>query len=143
MEYSFSGSFGNLSSRISLQLRKVLINNLKKAEIEITPDEWFVISKLYHSVSSTQNDIAEHLGLSKVKVTRLIEQLERNKLIQRESEDGDRRFKNVSLTKVGKSLYLKVEPIAKKTLTQTFSGFSEDEQKIFLDFYVRILRNLD
>lgn len=143
MDYSFSSSFGNLSSRISLQLRKLLIANLNKAGIEITPDEWFVVSKLNHTSSTNQNEIAEGLGLSKVKVTRLIEQLERNELIRRESEDSDRRFKNVSLTDTGKSLYLKVEPVAKDTLVQTFIGFNEEEQRLFFEFYNRILRNLE
>lgn len=142
MEDSFSNSFGNLSSRKMLQLRKVFISNLQKAGIDIMADEWFVILKLYHSLSDNLNEIAEGLALNKVKVTRLIEQLERNKLIIKEYEEGDRRFKNISFTEAGKSLYLKIEPIAQQTLKQTFFGFSEDEQQLLLQFYNRILLNL-
>ncbi|OIP84938.1 MAG: hypothetical protein AUK44_01025 [Porphyromonadaceae bacterium CG2_30_38_12] len=142
MEYSFSTSFGNLSSKLVLDIRKVFVSFLSQAQLEITTDEWFVLSKLFHTKASTQNEIANELGLSKVKITRLIAVLENKNFISRETGMGDKRFKNVTLTEEGKAMYRIVEPIAKETLKKIFDGFSEAEKQLQIEFYNRMLSNL-
>jgi DNA-binding MarR family transcriptional regulator len=142
MEYSFNSSLGNLSNSISKLLGKTLMHKLSEKEIDITPNEWFLISMLYQKKICTQNEIVENIGQNKVKVTRVIDNLELRKIISREISKVDKRFKHVELTKAGIELYFKILPIANKTIEKALTGFDKKEYELLLEFCNRINRNL-
>lgn len=142
MNYSFSTSFGNLSSLLVLQIRRVFLKLLAEAAIDISPNEWFVISKLFQTISCNQNELADELGLNKVKISRLVLGLEQKNIITRDQKIVDKRHKSVSLTEEGKVVYKKIEPIAQKVHEQIFEQFTESEKELFYEFYNRISKNL-
>jgi DNA-binding MarR family transcriptional regulator len=142
MEYSFNSSLGNLSNSISKLLGKTLMHKLSEKEIDITPNEWFLISMLYQKKICTQNEVVENMGQNKVKVTRIVDKLERKKLLSRSNSNTDLRYKNLELTKLGIEQYHKILPIAKKTIETAIAGFSDNDYEIFLEFCNRINQNL-
>lgn len=142
MEYSFNTSLGYLASSISKNIGKFLVNQLKEKEIDVSADEWYVISMLYQKKICTQNQIVESSGQNKVKITRVIDTLELKKMIIRDVSKVDMRYKNVELTKYGIELYFKILPYANKTLGKALSGFDKGETDLMLDFCKRINKNL-
>lgn len=142
MNYSFSNSFGNLSSHLVLQIRREFMQLLAEAGIDMSPNEWFVISKLFETNTCNQNELADELGLNKVRISRLVLELEQKKIIQRNQKPLDKRHKSVSLTEEGKNTYLKIKPIAQRVNEIMFDQFNEKEKELFYEFYYRISKNL-
>lgn len=142
MEYSFATSLGNLANSISKNLGKYIVKQLKEKGIEISAEEWFVISMLYQKKVTTQNELVDQVGQNKVKITRIVDNLKMRKLILRSVSNADQRYKNVELTKMGIELYFKILPIATATIDRAIAGFSIDEYEKMLDYCNRINRNL-
>ena len=143
MKYSFDKSLGNLTHRISSQLGRRLTFKLNKIGISVTPPQWSVISMLYFYKNQSQAEIALFLGYNKVRVKRLIDDLENSNIVKRFINKKDKRFNTIKLTKQGKSLYEKISPIAKETVTEAYNQFDKDEieqcEKVLSHIYQNLI----
>ena len=140
MKYSFDKSLGNLTHRISSQLGIRLTN---KIGISVTPLQWSVISMLYFYKNQSQAEIALFLGHNKVRVKRLIDDLENTNFVKRFINKKDKRFNRVKLTKQGEILYEKIAPIARQTVKEAYCTFSEGEivqcEKVLSKIYQNLI----
>ena len=64
-------------------------------------------------------------------ITLVVDNLEKQHLIRREREAGDRRFIKVNLTEEGKTVVEKVFPIHMKRIVEEMNVLSDDEQYLF------------
>lgn len=142
MNYTFSTSLGMISHTVARLLGEHFMLRTKKAGLEIMPDEWFLLSLLYHKTSCTQHDLVMSMNLNKVRITRLIEGLEGKNWIERHAASTDRRYKTVTLTATGRAYYLKAKPFAQQTIEQAFEGFSQSDYHLFMSQMSKILENL-
>lgn len=142
MEYSYDKSLGNISRMISKALGKRLEEKLATKNIKITAEQWSVLSLLYHKDKLTQVEIGTYLGLDKVRVLRIVRNLESENMIKRVISKTDKRYNDVCLTSNGKQLYDKIVPIACDVHDEAFSNFKSDDINLCLSLLDKINKNL-
>jgi len=143
MKYSFDTSLGNLTQRISKSLGVLLVKKIQEDGISVNAEQWCVISMLKFQHQATQTDIGLFLGYDKVKVLRLIADLEKDGIVKRSTDRDDKRFKIVRLTEKGSETYRKIEVLARDTLAEATSGLSDAEVRNCISMLKKILGNLE
>lgn len=88
----------SVEARLSLKLNKY----------GLTTSQFGTLNTLYHLGPMCQKDIAGKLLKSGGNITKVIDNLEKKKLVKRERIEGDRRYYSISLTKDGSHFIEKV-----------------------------------
>lgn len=79
------------------------------------------------------NELADIYMMDQTTVTRCIEILRKNGLVNIETEDKDSRKKRITLSKAGKDLILSVMPLWEEAQTSVEDAIGHEEYKAFLD----------
>ncbi|MBN8849222.1 MULTISPECIES: MarR family transcriptional regulator [unclassified Sphingomonas] len=87
-------------------------------------------------------DIAELFDLAPRTVTDALDGMERDGLIVRTADPGDRRVKRVAITPTGARAVAAGEPLRKRLLTEQFAGLSEDERAQLAALLGRLVETL-
>ncbi len=87
---------------------KKFIPSLK--EHGLTPQQWRVIRALEHETGLDVSTLAERCHLLMPSISRIINHLDKEKLIERQVVDTDQRRSKIFLTIAGKNLFAKVAP---------------------------------
>jgi len=95
---------------------------------DITPSQFAVLEALYHLGSLTQGEVSTKVLKSGSNMTTVIDNLERDGLVQRERDSKDRRVINVHLTEAGSGKVDAVLPKHVGALVEEFSVLSASEQ---------------
>lgn len=77
----------------------------------------------------SQAKISEMMLVNRANITTLVDRMEKAGFVMRTAADGDRRFNMIKLTKKGKKLLEKVEPVYGKEVTRIMSVLSDAEKK--------------
>lgn len=141
-EYVFDRSIGMLCMQLSKGVGNILLLTLRAKGYHIEPNEWSVVSFLKTYPNRTQQDIADFLWLNKVRVKRLIDKLESDGFVTRDSLKRDKRYNVVNLTPRGDQLYHEGFDCANETLSIAYKGFTYEEEQLFIDMLIRIKKNL-
>jgi MarR family 2-MHQ and catechol resistance regulon transcriptional repressor len=80
------------------------------AEANLSFSQFAVLEALYHLGPLSQKDIATKILKSPRNITMVVDNLEKNNLVRRERDNGDRRITNVHLTEEGLSLFERIFP---------------------------------
>ncbi|MFZ3229491.1 MAG: MarR family transcriptional regulator [Pseudobdellovibrio sp.] len=89
----------------------------------------------------SQNQLAEQLGIDKATMVKLIDQLEKLKLIERTQEKKDRRIWKISITSAGEKVLAKVSVIRHQVESDFLSCLTEAEKKVLLRCIPQLLDN--
>lgn len=138
-------AFAVISGKVSNAINRNMTRQFRNAGVEITPEQWLVLSCLWLKVEGdkpTQNMIAKATFKDRPSITRLIRNLERQDLIYREEKEGDKRANYVMLTEKGKALEEPVRAVVRKTLASVFEGFSDEEISTSIKMLGRAFANL-
>lgn len=122
--YSFMT--GKASTAIARRLQK----NLKQAGIDITVEQWSVLYHLWKSDGLSQQQLCEATFRDKPSITRLVDNLEKMKLVKRVASKSDRRINQVFLTDAGKELDEKTMTVANDTLNEALTGVPADRVEV-------------
>ncbi|MFN8265697.1 MAG: MarR family winged helix-turn-helix transcriptional regulator [Chitinophagaceae bacterium] len=122
--YSFMT--GKASTAIARRLQK----NLKQAGIDITVEQWSVLYHLWKSDGLSQQQLCEATFRDKPSITRLVDNLEKLKLVKRVASKSDRRINQVFLTDAGKELDEKTMTVANDTLNEALTGVPADRVEV-------------
>jgi DNA-binding MarR family transcriptional regulator len=93
--------------------------------------------------AATAAELAELYGLEVSSITRLVDRLERKRLIERTRSREDRRKTMLTLTLRGKSALERAVRIATPIALAMWKGVSEKERKTLAAIVNKILKNLD
>lgn len=96
---------------------------------DLTYSQFAVLEALYHLGSMTQGDISIKVLKSGSNMTTVIDNLERDGLVQRERNDEDRRVVHIHLTEKGKKKVMSVLPGHVAALVEEFSVLTSNEQE--------------
>ncbi len=101
---------------------------------DLSFSQWAVLVLLRDGVAHTCAGLSRALARDTGSLTRLIDQLERRKLLRRRPSEKDRRVQELSLTSAGRSKVKALTPRAAETLNAILADFSraEAEQLIAL-----------
>lgn len=108
-----------------------------------TLQQWVVLMYVRDGLAVTIADICRDLHHDSGAMTRLVDQLESRKLIERRRCADDRRVVELSLTAAGTKVLDTLVPTACDALNTALEGFSRDEVKTLQSLLRRLTRRLE
>jgi DNA-binding MarR family transcriptional regulator len=101
----------------------------RAAQFGMTRAQWAVLAKLERSEGLKQSELAELLDVQPITLTRLIDRLCDNGLIERRADAEDRRAKRLYLTAAAKPILEKLDELRTDITDIVLSGYSDEEIK--------------
>jgi DNA-binding MarR family transcriptional regulator len=129
---------GKASTAIARRLQK----NFKEALIDITIEQWSVLYHLWKQDGQSQQQLCEATFRDKPSITRLVDNLEKSKLVKRVASKNDRRSNLIFLTKDAKSLEQKTMDVANRTLNESLEGVTNGQVEIAKEVLQMVYDNL-
>ena len=120
-------SLGLMIYRTALALKSALQRGFKENGFEITAEQWAIIRHLWEEEGLSQREIGEKAAKDKPNITRMLDALEKKRLIFRQPDPRDRRKFCVYLTKEGKQLHERLLPLAQTLRERVTQSLSQPE----------------
>jgi DNA-binding MarR family transcriptional regulator len=129
---------GMASTAVARRLQK----NFKLAGVEITIEQWSVLYHLWKEDGLSQQELCVRSFRDKPSITRLVDNLEKLKLVKRVASKNDRRINLVYLAESAKMLQEETLNMANQTLNEALEGVSKEEIEICKAVLQRVYDNL-
>ena len=129
---------GKASTAIGRRLQK----NFKQSNVEITIEQWSVLYHLWKEDGMSQQQLCDATFRDKPSITRLVDNLEKLKLVKRNASKEDRRKNLIVLTPVGKELEERCMEIANNTLNEALVGVTNGQIEIAKEVLQMVYDNL-
>lgn len=133
-------SFHYLSMINHMTVQKKLMEQLKDTGLTLGQPKVLDYLKDHDGVS--QKEIAAGCLIEAGSLTSILNRMEEKDLIERKILNGNRRTFHIFMTESGKKNQKLVEEAFKKIEKNALNGISEEEQKLFMEIFCRIYRNL-
>ena len=133
-------SFHYLSMINHMTIQKKLMEQLKDTGLTLGQPKVLDYLKDHDGVS--QKEIAAGCLIEAGSLTSILNRMEEKDLIERKMLNGNRRTFHIFMTESGKKNQKRVEEAFKKIEKTALNGISEEEQKLFMEIFCRIYRNL-
>jgi DNA-binding MarR family transcriptional regulator len=134
--YSFMT--GMASTAVARRLQK----NFKQAGIEITIEQWSVLYHLWKQDGLSQQELCKQSFRDKPSITRLVDNLEKLKLVKRVPSKADRRINLVYLTEASQTLQHETMAVASETLNEALNGVSASDIEMCKAVLQKVYDNL-
>jgi DNA-binding MarR family transcriptional regulator len=129
---------GMASTAVARRLQK----NFRLAGLEITIEQWSVLYHLWKQDGLSQQELCNRTFRDKPSITRLIDNLEKQKLVKRMPSKEDRRINLVCLTEPAKILQDKTIELANQTMDEALIGVNKSEIEIVKLVFQKVYDNL-
>lgn len=123
------------------QFKKYKTDFFKKAGIDITSDQWILLKSISEKEGLNQRDLAKRVFKEPASITRILDILEKKKLVKRESVNNDRRTYELYTSSAGKALIKKVIPMAVDMRAKGVKGLTKKEVVKLNEMLIRIFDN--
>ncbi len=95
--------------------------------LDLSKEQWSVLKRLHVNDGQPQNDLAFITHRDKTSMTRLVNTMESKNLVERKSDENDRRVNRIFLTDHGKEVIDKVRPIMYDLIPAVQESLTEKE----------------
>ena len=129
---------GKASTAIGRRLQK----NFKQANLDITIEQWSVLYHLWKEDGLSQQALCDATFRDKPSITRLVDNLEKLKLVKRVPSKDDRRINMIYLTPEAQLLQEQTMEIANQTLNEALSGVTQAQIEIAKEVLQQVYENL-
>ena len=129
---------GKASTAVARRLQK----NFKEAGIEITIEQWSVLYHLWKEEGQSQQQLCDATFRDKPSITRLVDNLEKLKLVKRVPSKDDRRINLIYLTKEAEQLQEQTMELASQTLSEALDGVTNGQIEIAKEVLQKVYDNL-
>ncbi len=136
-------TFGYLLSTCNNQLIKLLNRELAKADLDLTREQFVVLNLLWEKDSISQQFLANRLQKDKYSITKLIDGLEKRKLVVRLSSTTDRRLNLIALTPKSMEIRPCVEKVMRDTLKKAFADIPDSDVEFLKVVLEKIIQNIN
>ena len=133
-------SFHYMSMINHMTIQKKLMEQLKDTGLTLGQPKVLDYLKDHDGVS--QKEIAAGCLIEAGSLTSILNRMEEKDLIERKMLNGNRRTFHIFMTESGKKNQKLVEEAFEKIEKTALNGISEEEQKLFMEIFYRIYRNL-
>ena len=116
-----------ITGKASTALARRLQKNFKQAGLEITIEQWSVLYHLWKEDSLSQQELCNRTFRDKPSITRLVDNLEKLKLVKRVPSKQDRRINIIRLTEAALELEASTMETATQTLNEALEGVSNED----------------
>jgi len=132
---------GYVIGRTVQSIKNLMLREFKTQNINITSEQWAVMSYLHKEDGLYQKQIADFLFKDKPTVTRILDILEKRNLVIRISDEKDRRKFKIYLTQDGKDTVTQLLPIAKDIQHKIKDNISQTELETLKTILNKIYTN--
>ncbi|MGV3524173.1 MAG: MarR family winged helix-turn-helix transcriptional regulator [Candidatus Sericytochromatia bacterium] len=108
----------------------------------LTESQFGVLEVLHHLGPQCQRDLANKLLKSGGNITLVIDNLEKQALVERRRNSGDRRYITVSLTPAGAELIERIFPVHAALIHELFEVLAPEEQNALRELCRRLGKQL-
>jgi DNA-binding MarR family transcriptional regulator len=129
---------GKASTAIARRLQK----NFKQNGLDITIEQWSVLYHLWKQDGLNQQELCTATFRDKPSITRLVDNLEKLKLVKRISSKEDRRRNLIYLTDTARKLQDQSMDLANQTLNEALHGVDEKDIELCKSVLQRVYDNL-
>jgi DNA-binding MarR family transcriptional regulator len=134
--YSFMT--GKATTAIARRLQK----NFKQNGVDITIEQWSVLYHLWKQEGMSQQELCNATFRDKPSITRLVDNLEKLKLVKRVSSKEDRRMNLIFLTEQAKRLQETTMELADQTLNESLAGVPARDIELCKSVLQKVYDNL-
>lgn len=104
----------------------------------LTESQFYALDALYHHKKVSQKELSKKIWRSEGNVTMVVNNLAKQKLIEKKQSKDDKRIYIIKLTSYGIDLYKKVFPKFLQTITMLFEEITVEEHKEFQKVCIKI-----
>jgi MarR family transcriptional regulator, organic hydroperoxide resistance regulator len=126
--------------RITNRMNMDLQDCLRPQKINVS--RWRVLCALHAKDGRNMSDLCTFTMMEQSSVSRVIDSMEKEKLVTRKLRKNDNRYVLVYLTPKGRDVFAKASVPAFSREDRALVGFSEENRKQLLDYLNRILDNI-
>lgn len=127
-----------ITGMASIAVARRLQKNFRQAGLDITIEQWSLLYHLWKEDCLSQQELCNRTFRDKPSVTRLVDNLERQKLVKRAAAKNDRRVNLVCLTDAARNLQQRTIDLANKTMDEALVNITKAE----IDTVKRVLQQV-
>lgn len=142
MDFDVSLIFAMLNGKVFTAINRKLQRNFVRSGLKITPEQWTVLFYLSEQDMITQRQLCDKVYKDKPSMTRIIDTMETNHLVERKSNTEDRRSNLIHLTPLGYAMKDRAEKIALITLREALRGLGLTDISISQEVLRRVFENI-
>jgi DNA-binding MarR family transcriptional regulator len=124
------------------RIRTVSYQAFNQHGLEITPEQWIVLARLWQRDGRTVSELSESTLRDRPTMSRILDSMEAGGLLTRTVDAKDARSRIVTLTREGKALRKKLVPVAKSLVERLEQGVPEADLLITRRTLRRLFENL-
>lgn len=125
--YQQSSTASDLIYLVARHLRQKISNFFKKAQVDLSPEQWRLLLQLAEKNGQQQSEFADPILNDRPNITRIIDGLEKRGFLARSAAPCDRRSTLIYLTHVGKELINTYLPEVIEEISIYFEGLNEKD----------------
>ncbi len=108
-------------------IKQDLIKRFRNKGIDLTPEQWALLSELADRGTIYQRELAESTFKDAPTVSRIVELLHKRGYIKRSADEDDRRRFWISLTKTGRQVFDQASPIVYEARMKGWKGLNNKD----------------
>ncbi len=113
--------------KTAMHMKTALYRTLHHSGLGVTPEQWSVLSCLWHADGQYHSELATKTGRDKFTISRIVSLLEKRGLVFSRPDPKDKRRSNVFLSQSGQTLQRPVTEIVEKFSGDLFAGLSNED----------------
>ena len=114
----------------------------KAAQFDMTRAQWAVLARLDRCQGLKQTELAEMLDLQPITLTRLLDRLCDNGLIERRADPDDRRAKRLYLTPAARPLLERLSDLGEELMGSALAGLAQEDIALIVSKLAVVKENL-
>ena len=126
-----------LAGLIKRQVYRIIADE----EINITPEQWSVLSYLWDENGLTIGEIALRSRKDFANITRIVDKLQKQDYILKKKHEKDGRSYMVYYTEKAENIRSRIEECQKRSSDISLNGISEEEQRYIMDIIDKMEKN--
>ena len=124
------------------QIRSVTYKEFGSHGLELTPEQWIVLVRLWEKDGQSQSALSEQTLRDAPTMSRILDTMQKGGLVTRVVDEQDARSRLVKLTRAGKALQPQLIPVAKRIVARLEQGISERDLEVTHRTLAKMLSNL-
>jgi DNA-binding MarR family transcriptional regulator len=129
-----------LLNRIANRLNTDLVDDLK--EMGLSQQHWRILAVLATTKARTISELVVYTVTPQSTLSRMVDRMERDGLVDKSGVDGDGRYVTVRLTAAGREAFDSILPIAMRHYERSLDGFTAEERETLLRLLQKLLSNV-
>lgn len=126
MQQDLEFIFPIISGKVSTAINRMLFRNFRREKLDITPEQWTVLAFLWKEDGVTQQKLCDVTYKDKPSMTRLIDNLVKQNLVERKASTNDRRSNQIYLTPDGARIEERVNKAVNDTVEAALMGIDDE-----------------